>query len=189
MIDIKNIIVKSTFVKPCRRTISGGVFHNRKKQEIMATIKGENLRILVGPDTEHLQCIAAATSCVVHLALQLEEDTTKDVVDDWINREPVGINWDVQADALIISDDDDEYRPGAKAIDQLQVGMVYVIRFSRTAGAAGEQNRDAVADEMQLTGSAILSDLNINAQNAELATAVAQFTGTGDLTPYTPPTE
>jgi hypothetical protein len=67
--------------------------------------------------------------------------------------------------------------------------MVYVIRFSRTAGAAGEQNRDAVADEMQLTGSAILSDLNINAQNAELATAVAQFTGTGDLTPYTPPTE
>jgi hypothetical protein len=110
-------------------------------------------------------------------------------VDDWINREPVGINWDVQADALIISDDDDEYRPGAKAIDQLQVGMVYVIRFSRTAGAAGEQNRDAVADEMQLTGSAILSDLNINAQNSELATAVAQFTGTGDLTPYTPPTE
>ena len=134
----------------------------------MATIKGENLRILVGPDTEHLQCIAAATSCVVHLALQLEEDTTKDVVDDWINREPVAINWDVQADALIISGDDDEYRPGAKALDQ---------------------NRDAVADAMQLTGSAILSDLNITAQNADVATGQAKFTGSGDLTPYTPPTE
>lgn len=155
----------------------------------MATIKGENLRILVGPDTEHLQCIAAATSCVVHLALQLDEDTTKDVVDDWINREPVAINWDVQADALIISDDDDEYRPGAKALDQLQVGRVYVIRFSRTAGAAGQQNRDAVADAMQLTGPAILSDLNINAQNADVATGQAKFTGSGDLTPYTPPTE
>ena len=140
----------------------------------MATIKGENLRILVGPDTEHLQCIAAATNCVVHLALQLEEDT---------------INWDVQADALIISGDDDEYRPGAKAIDQLQVGMVYVIRFSRTAGAAGEQNRDAVADAMQLTGPAILSDMNIQAQNAEVASGQAKFTGSGDLTKYTPPTE
>jgi hypothetical protein len=126
---------------------------------------------------------------VVHLALQLDEDTTKDVVDDWINREPVAINWDVQADALVISYDDDEYRPGAKAIDQLQVGMVYVIRFSRTAGAAGQQNRDAVADAMQLTGPAILSDLNINAQNADVANGQAKFTGSGDLTPYTPPTE
>ena len=95
-----------------------------------------------------------------------------------------------QADgALIISDDDDEYRPGAKALDQLQVGMVYVIRFSRTAGAAGEQNRDAVADAMQLTGSAILNDLNITAQNADVAKGQAKFTGSGDLTPYTPPTE
>jgi hypothetical protein len=101
----------------------------------------------------------------------------------------VAINWDVQADSLIISGDDDEYRPGAKALDQLQVGRVYVIRFSRTTGAAGQQNRDAVADAMQLTGSAILSDLNINAQNADVANGQAKFTGSGDLTPYTPPTE
>ena len=155
----------------------------------MATIKGENLRILVGPDTEHLQCIAAATNCVVHLALQLEEDTTKDVVNDWINREPVAISWDVQADALVISGNDEEYRTGAKTFDQLQVGMVYVLRFSRTAGAAGEQNRDAVADTMQLTGSAILSDMNIQAQQADIATGSIKFTGSGDLKQYTPPTE
>ncbi len=39
----------------------------------MATIKGENLRVMVGDDLEHLQCIAAATNCVLHCALQVEE--------------------------------------------------------------------------------------------------------------------
>lgn len=150
----------------------------------MATIKGENLRVMLGDDIEELQCVAAATSCTLHCVLQVQEDTTKDTVDDWIEQEPVGLNWDVQVEALVISDDDTEYRPGAINADQLQVGRVYVLRFTRTAGASGEQNRDAVADAMQLTGSAILSDIQISAQNAELTTYTAQFTGTGELTPY-----
>lgn len=147
----------------------------------MATIKGQSLRVMVGDDTEHLQCIAAATNCTMHCALQIQEDTTKDTVDDWLEQEPVGLNWDVQVEALVISDDDEEYRPGAKNIDQLQVGRVYQLRFTRTAGASGEQNRDAVADAMQFTGFAILSDLQITSQNADISTARAQFTGTGEL--------
>lgn len=150
----------------------------------MATIKGENLRVMVGDDTEHLQCIAASTNCVAHAAVEMAEDTTKDTTGDWVEREPVSINWDVQVEALVISEDDEEYRPGAMNIDQLQVGRVYQLRFTRTAGASGEQNRDAVEDAMQFTGSAILSDLQITSQNAEIATARAQFTGTGELTPY-----
>jgi hypothetical protein len=114
----------------------------------------------------------------------MQEDTTKDTVDDWIEQEPVGLNWDVQVEALVISDDDEEYRPSAKNIDQLQVGRVYQLRFTRTAGAAGEQNRDAVEDAMQFTGFAILSDLQITSQNAEIATARAQFTGTGELSQH-----
>jgi hypothetical protein len=46
-----------------------------------------------------------------------------------------------------------------------------------------------VADAMQLTGPAILSDLNINAQNADVSNGQAKFTGSGDLAPYTTPTE
>ena len=139
---------------------------------------------MVGDDIEHLQCIAASTSCTLHCALQVQEDTTKDTVDDWLEQEPVGLNWDVQVEALVISDDDEEYRPGAKNIDQLQVGRVYQLRFTRTAGASGEQNRDAVEDAMQFTGFAILSDLQITSQNAEIAIARAQFTGTGELSQH-----
>lgn len=139
---------------------------------------------MVGDDIDHLQCIAASTNCTMHCALQVQEDTTKDNVDDWLEQEPVGLNWDVQVEALVISDDDDEYRPGAKNIDQLQVGRVYQLRFTRTAGAAGEQNRDAVEDAIQFTGFAILSDLQITSQNAEISTARAQFTGTGELSQH-----
>ncbi len=148
----------------------------------MATIKGDNLRILVGDDDEHLKCIAASTSCQVHLSLQVEEDTTKDDDDDWIRNTPVGINWDASVDALVIDEDE-----GAHNIAMLQIGREYVLRFSRTLGASGQQNRDAVADQMQLTGNATLVDLNITASDKNLTTATAKFTGNGDLTPYTYP--
>ena len=148
----------------------------------MATIKGQNLRILLGDDEQNLACVAASTSCQVHLQLQVEEDTTKDTVDDWIQQEPVGINWNAQVDALVVIDNQET---GITA-DSLQVGREYTLRFSQTAGAAGEQNRDAITNRLQLTGKAILNDLSINSQNGEESSYTAQFQGNGDLTPYTP---
>lgn len=143
----------------------------------MANIKGENLRVLLGDDDQHLACVAASTSCQIHLALQVEEDTTKDTDDDWIIQEPVGINWDAQVDALIVIDDTET---GITA-DELQVGRVYRLRFSQTAGAAGEQNRDVVDNLLQFTGNAILTDLQLTAQNQDESVFTAQFTGQGDL--------
>lgn len=152
----------------------------------MATIKGENLRVMLGDNAESLACIAASTACTVHASLQVEEDTTKDTQDAWITQTPVGLAWDVQVEALIIDDSDTDYRTGAKNIDQLHVGRTYTLRFAQTAGAAGQKNRDAIQNALQLTGKAILSDLNITSQNDETATATCQFTGYGQLTPYTP---
>lgn len=148
----------------------------------MATIKGENLRILMGADTQHLTCVAASTNAVVHLSLQVEEDTTKDTEDDWIEQSPVAINWDAQVDALVLLDSQET---GA-TIDDLVVGQVYVLRFSQTATTAGTQNRTPITNVIQLTGSAILSDLQLTAQDQDIATYSAKFTGTGDLTKYTP---
>ena len=139
---------------------------------------------MIGEDEEDLQCIAASTNCQVHLALQIEEDTSKDDDSDWLTKSPVGISWDASVDALIVENDSD-----AVTADMLQVGRVYLLRFTQTVGAAGEKNRDAVANEIQYTGSAILSDLQQTSQNQEAATFTAQFTGTGDLEPYVQPEE
>jgi hypothetical protein len=152
----------------------------------MATIKGQNLRIMIGEDEQDLQCIAASTNCQIHLALQVEEDTTKDDDELWLTKSPVGINWDVSVDALIVENDSED---DAVTADMLQVGRVYLLRFTQTVGAAGEKNRDAVANEIQYTGSAILSDLQQTSQNQEAATFTAQFTGTGELEPYEEPEE
>jgi predicted secreted protein len=148
----------------------------------MATIKGENLRILMGADTQHLTCVAASTNAVVHLSLQVEEDTTKDTVDDWIEQSPVAINWDAQVDALVLIDSQET----GVTVDDLVVGQVYVLRFSQTDTTSGTQNRTPITNLIQLTGSAILSDLQLTAQDQDIATYSAKFTGTGDLTKYTP---
>ena len=147
----------------------------------MATIKGENLRILIGDDEQHLKCVAAAVNCVVHVAAVVEEDMTKDDVDGFV-KEVTGLNWDVQVDALIIDETDDD----AVSADLLQPGLEYTVRFSQTAGAAGEKNRDAIANALQYTGKAILNDLNFTSQNQNMAQCSARFQGSKDLTPYTP---
>lgn len=144
------------------------------------------MRIMIGEDEQDLQCIAASTNCQVHLALQIEEDTSKDDDSDWLTKSPVGISWDASVDALIVENDIED---DAVTADMLQVGRVYLLRFTQTVGAAGEKNRDAVANKIQYTGSAILSDLQQTSQNQEAATFTAQFTGTGDLEPYEEPEE
>ena len=151
----------------------------------MATIKGQNLRIFLKKSgtapSVFPRAVAAATNCTLHCALQVQEDTTKDTVDDWIEQEPVGLNWDVQTEALVISDDESE-ESGIAASD-LVVGALYNLTFTRTIGAAGEQNRDRdYSSPINMTGTAILSDLQINSQNGELSTYTAQFTGHGELT-------
>ena len=95
------------------------LFLTFSKKNNMATIKGQNLRILIGPDDEHLKCVAAATNCVVHVSAVVEEDTTKDTEDDWLIKEVTGLNWDVQVDALIIDETDED----AVSADALQPGL------------------------------------------------------------------
>ena len=123
-------------------------------------------------------CIAAATSCTAHVALQVQEDTTKDNENDWIENEPVGVNWEVDVEALVVNGDED----GAYIAADLVVGMLYDRKFSRTLGAAGSQNRDTTNSRVNMSGEAILSDLTINAQVGNLATYTAKFTGNGELT-------
>ena len=147
----------------------------------MATIKGQNLRILLGPDTSHLKCVAAAQSCSLRVDAVAEDTSNKDVENDWMQKMITKLDWEVECQALVVLSDS-----GASCVGDLQVGETYVLRMSQTAGAAGHQNRDAVATGLQVTGEAILTDLTINAGNREEATYTAKFIGDGGLTPYTP---
>lgn len=71
----------------------------------MATVKGQNLRIYVeDSNDDNMRCIAAATSCTLHVAAQVQDNSSKDTANAWAQNEVVGLSWDVSADALVVED-------------------------------------------------------------------------------------
>lgn len=63
----------------------------------MTTIKGQHLRLFIND-----RCVAAAQTCTVHLAAQLESSSSKDSTGDWEEQEVTGLSWDASTDALVI---------------------------------------------------------------------------------------
>ena len=143
----------------------------------MATIKGQNLRILLGTSASNLKCISVAQSCVLHVSAQVGESSSKDSPSEWQEQEITAINWDVQVDALITMTAD-----GGVLVSGLTVGETYVLRMSQTA--ASDNNRTPIANRLQLTGEAILSDLTLVAKDKDFATWSAKFIGDGALSQY-----
>lgn len=146
----------------------------------MATIKGQNLRIMFDQGDPEVAnpCVAGAVSCTLHVRADVQEDTTKDTVDDWINNEVVGLTWDIQTEALIILD---EHSSTGVEVSALTVGSAYDLIFARTTGATGTKNREIVPGSTYYKGRAILTDLQLTAQNQDESQYTAQFTGVGDL--------
>lgn len=136
----------------------------------MTKIKGQNLRISLGG-----KIVAAATSCSIHYAAQLEDSSTKDDTNDWSNQECTGKSWDGSADALVVIDASET---GLKAFDTLALlGTKVSVSFEHTSG---EKNR--VVSGVIYSGEAIINDVSISAGNRQNATYSIQFTGVGELT-------
>lgn len=142
-------------------------------------IKGKNLRVFIGG-----KCIAAATSCTLHVSAQVEDSSTKDSEGNWSESECTGKSWDISCDALVVLTDPVSGGDAKLADDILDaVGTTVTVTFDQTSGAASTHNRTAVspASAIKKTGSAILTDVSITAANRQNGTITAQFTGTGAL--------
>lgn len=81
-------------------------------------IKGQNLRLYV-----QNVCVAAATNAQVHLSLEVQEDSTKDTIDDWIQQSPVGLAWDAQTDAMV--DMQPESSDNVNVTKQIEGGYIH----------------------------------------------------------------
>ena len=145
----------------------------------MTTIKGQNLRILVGDNTSSLKCVAAAQSCELRIDAIVESTGSKDEDGAWDTKEVTQLDWELTCDALVTIGTD---LTGTQ-LANLTVGQTYTVRLSQTGST---QNRTQTANRLQLTGKAILSDLQVSAQNRKQATYTAKFTGDADITQYTP---
>ena len=140
----------------------------------MATIKGQNLRVLVDN-----KCIAQATSCTFHIAAQVEESSTKDDTGDFARNEITGLSWDASTDSLVTLTDNGTN--GEITTDLLSLIInktVLTLVFDQTSGT---NNRIAQNASIKRSGQAYLSDFSLTAPNRSNSTVTCQFTGTGPL--------
>lgn len=142
----------------------------------MATIKGQNLRVMVGG-----KCIAMATSCTFHVSAQMEDSSTKDSTGDWQEQEVVGLSWDAQTDSLVTLTDNGSNGELPQDLLSLIINKTAVtLTFDQTTGT---NNRTSVspASAIKKSGQAFVTDVNITAQNRQNSTISVQFQGTGPL--------
>ena len=140
----------------------------------MGTIKGQNLRVMVGG-----KCIAMATSCTFHVSAQLEDASTKDSVGDFQEQEVTGLSWDAQTESLVTLEDNGSNGELPQDLLSLMINKTKVtLTFDQTAGANNRVGQNSV---IKKTGDAYINDISISAQNRQNSTCSVQFTGTGAL--------
>ena len=140
----------------------------------MATIKGQNLRVMVGG-----KCIAMATSCTFHVSAQLEDSSTKDSVGDFQEQEVTGLSWDAQTESLVTLEDNGSNGELPQDLLSLMINKTKVtLTFDQTNGA---NNRVGMNSVIKKTGQAYITDMSVQAANRQNSTLSVQFTGTGPL--------
>ena len=141
----------------------------------MATIKGQNLRVMVGG-----KCIAMATSCTFHISAQVEDSSTKDDANDFANNEVTGLSWDAQTDSLVTLTDNGTNGELPTDLMSLIINKTLVtLTFDTTSGT---NNRTGQNSAIKRSGSAYLTDFSLTAANRANSTLSCQFTGSGPLT-------
>ena len=140
----------------------------------MATIKGQNLRVMVGG-----KCIAMATSCTFHISAQVESASTKDDANDFEVNEVTGLSWDASTDSLVTLEDNGTNGELPTDLLSLIINKTLVtLTFDTTAGT---NNRTGQNSAIKKSGTAYLTDFSISAQNRQNSTVSCQFSGSGPL--------
>ena len=145
----------------------------------MGTIKGQNLRVMVGTASGGEKCIAMAVNATFHVSTQLEDSSTKDSVGDWQDQDVTGLSWDAQTESLVTLEDNGTNGELPQDILSLMINKTKVhLVFDQTAGT---NNRVAQNSAIKKSGWAYISDVSISAQNRQNSQLSVQFTGTGPL--------
>lgn len=129
----------------------------------MATIKGQNLRIFLNNVV-----IAAAQQCQLSVNLDVKQISTKDDTDDFASNIALKLSWSVSANGVVTND------PDRNDVASLMDRIGQTVRVE-LATASGNQNSDM--GEQLLSGDAIISDVQVQANNEEESTYSVQLTG------------
>lgn len=145
--------------------------------------KGQYVRLFLGSDntTTPAKVIAAAKSLAFHVSMTLEDSTTKDTTGDWTVQEPTALSYDITSSALVRSGETITSSVAAQAVADIQ--SIYEssdpVKW-QIANVSSTNNR--TKGSVIASGSAIISQLTLNAANRQNATYDTTLTGWGAYT-------
>ena len=144
--------------------------------------KGELVRLYLGSDNTATpaKVIAAAKQLSLHISCSVESSTTKDTVGDWDFQEVTAVNFDISTTALVRSGETITASVNGQNLNDLEA--IYEagtpVKF-QIANVSGANNR--TKGPVIISGSVVLTQLSINAQNRQKADYSASLAGWGEF--------
>lgn len=133
-------------------------------------IMGQNFRAFVGSTPA---AVPEATNCQVTISGNMEDSSTKDSENSWTEEQMVSKQWSVSVD-----DVDASLASLRALITRFNSDDKVTVGWDQTDGA---QNRVAQNAYFARSGSAILNDLSISANNRTTISVTCQYQGSGAL--------
>lgn len=136
----------------------------------MATLKGQNIRVLLQDDTK-FKVVGKSTNCTVTLTGNSDDASTKDDTGMASKPEITSKSWSVQVESLDVTDT-------AAVLNAIKNLTPFTLIWDETATA---DNQTAQAATYSRKGQAYLNDVTFNWNDRENSTKQLQFTGSGAL--------
>ena len=136
----------------------------------MATLKGQNIRILLQDGTK-FKVVGKSTNCTVTLTGNTDDASSKDDVALASKPEITSKSWSVSVESLDVTDT-------AAVLNAIKNLTPFTLIWDETATA---DNQTAQAAAYSRRGQAYLNDVTFNWNDRENSTKQLQFTGSGAL--------
>lgn len=145
--------------------------------------KGQFVRLFLSDDNTAApaKVIAAAKTLSLHVSMTLEDASTKDTTGNWQIQEPTGLNYDISTSALVRGGD--TITSAVAGQDLASIEEIYEAGTPvkwQIANVSGDNQR--TKGSVICSGSCLLTQLSIQAQNRQNAVYDATLTGYGAYT-------
>lgn len=145
--------------------------------------KGQYVRLFLSNDNTVAPSkpIASALQLSLHVSLTLEDATTKDTTGDWVVQEATGLSYDITSNALVRSGE--TITSQVTGMDMAAIEVIYEAGTPvkwKIANVNGDNNRTATST--LVSGSVLISQLEVNGPNRSNAAYTTTLNGYGDYT-------
>lgn len=140
----------------------------------MATLKGQNFRILTVGDDGKLRVVGMSTSCTITITNNTEDATHKDVVGNATRQQVTSQTWSVQVESLDVTDT-------AAMLTAAKTFKKFTLWWDETSTTNNQEVINATDFAIGRQGQAFLNDATFSFNDRESSTKQLQFTGASPL--------